>query len=425
MKIRGGALLSKHAPLRIIQVSVGSVKMPPEIESAPLQVILNVSKHLAIMGHEVVILDRKYTKDDLSIEMIEGVQIVRLKVAQIRVRKMPRIINFIIAEFNAAIFAIAVSIFLRRNGSRIDIINLHLTSTGLIICLLNRRLRKKLLYTCHLSQWVFAANTSSIAEKIHLWLDSYLMRRVRKVIALNEAAKYSFISVGKVKATDIVVIPNGVDINFFNPDVGTKEVVKRRYGLEGKTIVLFVGRIAKIKGVEHLVEAANIIVNDFGYKDTMFVLVGPHTYAGVDKPINMVELWENIKKHQLDMNIKLVGAISLDEMRTLYPVCDIFVLPSLGEGDPLAVVEAMASGKPIIGTKVGGIPSKVRDGWNGFLIDPGDERQLADKVKYLLDNVEERHRMGANSRKLAEDEYDWSKVTKRLLVVYETSQYSK
>jgi len=94
-------------------------------------------------------------------------------------------------------------------------------------------------------------------------------------------------------------------------------------------------------------------------------------------------------------------------------------LPSLAEGDPLVTLEAMASGKPVIGTRVGGIPHHIRDGWNGFLIDPANEQQLADKIKYLIDNPEERKSMGVNSRKYAEEEFDWSKVAERLLAVYQ------
>jgi len=94
----------------------------------------------------------------------------------------------------------------------------------------------------------------------------------------------------------------------------------------------------------------------------------------------------------------------------------------LAEGDPLVVVEAMASGRPVIGTKVGGIPQKIKDGWNGFLIEPANEQQLAGKIKYLVDNPEERKRMGANSRRYAEEEYDWSKIAERLLQVYQVNR---
>jgi glycosyltransferase involved in cell wall biosynthesis len=69
---------------------------------------------------------------------------------------------------------------------------------------------------------------------------------------------------------------------------------------------------------------------------------------------------------------------------------------------------------------VGGIPNKIRDGWNGFLIDPGNEQQLAEKIAYLIDNRDDRQRMGENSRRYAEEEFNWGKVSERLLAVYQS-----
>ena len=105
----------------------------------------------------------------------------------------------------------------------------------------------------------------------------------------------------------------------------------------------------------------------------------------------------------------------------MYAACDIFVLPSLAEGDPLVTLEAMASGKPVIGTRVGGIPRQIRDGWNGFLVDPADERQLADRIRYLIDNPDERQIMGANSRRHAQDQFDWKHVAERLSLIYQST----
>ena len=405
--------------MRIVQVSVGSVRMPPKEGSAPLQVIFNTSKHLATMGHKVIILDRKYWKRDPAVEEVEGVEIARLNVVRLPSSKAPGFLRFILAELNAILFALAVSSYLRKNSPNIDIIHLHLTSIGLIVSILNRRLRGKMLYTCHLGHWELVTESLSMFERIHLLLDPYLMRRVRRVIALNESAKSSFISIARVKAASIVVVPNGVDTDFFNPNIEVKEAVKR-YGLEGKSTVLFVGRLAKIKGVEHLLRAAEIVINRFGYRDTLFVLVGPPTFDATEKPVSMEEILSFVRHHQLDKNITLTGPLPLEEVRALYAAADIFVLPSLAEGDPLVTLEAMASGKPVIGTRVGGIPNQIRDGWNGFLIEPANEQQLADKIAYLIDNPDDRRSMGENSRRYAKEEFDWGRIAERLSSVYQS-----
>ena len=405
--------------MRIVQVSVGSVRMPPKEGSAPLQVIFNTSKHLAKLGHQVVILDRKYTKDDLSAGQLEGVEIVRLKVRQVPFGKAPGFVRFFLAELNAALFALGVSSYLRKNSSNIDVIHMHLTSIGLIVSILHRRLRKKMVYTCHLGEWELSERKLGLFEQLNLFLDPCLMKCVSKIIALNDSAKERFVSKSKIDADKIVVVHNGVDTDFFRPDTEGADDARKKYGLDGKLVVLFVGRMSRLKGVENLLKAANILVNRFAYRNVSFVLVGPFTFDPTDKPINKEEMLGYIKQHQLDGNVVLTGSLLLEEVRALYAASDIFVLPSLAEGDPLVTLEAMASGKPVIGTKVGGIRNQIRDGWNGFLIDPANEQQLADKIRYLIDNPEERKKMGQNSRRYAEEEFDWSKVAEKLLKVYQ------
>ena len=405
--------------MRIVQVSVGSVRMPPQEGSAPLQVIFNTSKHLARMGHEVLILDRRYHRYDPPVERVEGVEIVRLRAPMVQFGRAPASLRFVLAELSAALFALAVSRYLRRSASNIDIIHLHLTSIGLIVSLLDRGLRNKMFYTCHLSQWALAAGALRVSERVHLLLDSHLMRRVRKVVALNETARKSFLSFGRVKADRIVVLPNGVDTDFFNPNLEIKGAVTR-YGLEGKLVVLFVGRFASIKGVEYLIRAAYILVRESGCRDAVFVFAGPYAYAGVDEAIDMKQLFDYIKHHRMEDNIVFTGALPLEEVRVLYAACAIFVLPSLAEGDPLVTLEAMASGKPVIGTRVGGIPNQIREGWNGFLVDPANERQLAERIKHLVENPDERRRMGTNSRQRAVEEFGWGAVAEKLLAAYQS-----
>lgn len=407
--------------MKLVQISSGRARVPPEREGAHEIVIFNTSRHLARMGHEVVILDRKYSKDDLPTQCIEGVKIARLDVMKVSSIKARGFISFALNELNVVLFALKVSRYLKRNRQNIDTIHLHLTLIGSILVLLNRGLRSKMVYTCHLGQWTLANSKLNKYERFHLFLDTFLMRRVDRVIALNDIAKERFIYKGKIKADNIAVVPNGVDIEFFNADIAVEETVKR-YGLEGKLTILFVGRLAKIKGVEHLIKAADIMVNEFRYRNTLFVLVGPPAFHATEKSIGMEEILSLIGQHLLEKYVILTGSLPLEEVRMLYAAADIFVLPSFAEGDPLVTLEAMASGKPVIATKVGGIPRQVRDGWNGFLIDPADERQLAGKIKYLVDNPGERERMGLNARRYAEEEFDWRKVAERLSLVYQSRQ---
>jgi len=95
------------------------------------------------------------------------------------------------------------------------------------------------------------------------------------------------------------------------------------------------------------------------------------------------------------------------------------VLPSLADAAPRVIPEAMACGRPVIATNVGGIPTEMKDGESGFLVDPANERQLAEKIKYLIDNPAEAERMGAYGRRLAEEELSPEEMARKLVQVYQ------
>jgi glycosyltransferase involved in cell wall biosynthesis len=409
--------------MKIVQVLNSSMSLSHKAGDAPQTVILNTSKRLAIMGQDVAIIERYYSSTESAIDTVDGVKVIRLG-PEYRAPSgnniVSRLVSFTYSELQMLRYAFNISRYLRKSGGEIDVIHVHLTSLGLMLILLNRRLRYKMFYTCHLGQWEMAQRGLPPFERIHLMIDAYVMRRVNIVIALNATARESFISLGRVKEDKIVVLPNGVDTDFFRPDIRIPEPLLAKYGIAGKVAVLFVGRLARIKGVEHLVRAVDLVVNEYGSKSVAFLIVGPKAYGGIEEPVSMEKMLGYIKRHQLEGNIILTGALPLEEVKALYAVCDIFVLPSLAEGDPLVILEAMSSGEPVIGTNVVGIPHHIRDGWNGFLVDPANEQQLAEKIKFLIDNPEDRKRMGENSRKYAEEEFDWSKVAERLLAVYQS-----
>jgi glycosyltransferase involved in cell wall biosynthesis len=99
---------------------------------------------------------------------------------------------------------------------------------------------------------------------------------------------------------------------------------------------------------------------------------------------------------------------------------DFFVLPSYSEGLPMAILEAMAAGLPVVATSVGGIPEVIREGYNGFLIGPGDVQGLAEKLAILAENPNLRESMGKSSREFAKQELDVKPYINRLVALYES-----
>ena len=101
-----------------------------------------------------------------------------------------------------------------------------------------------------------------------------------------------------------------------------------------------------------------------------------------------------------------------------YAMSDIVVVPSLQEAFGLVVAEAMASGKPVIGSNVGGIPDQIIDGYNGFLVQPRKPKEIAEKILWLINNPEEARRMGMNGRRIVEEKFDINKRIDRLISLY-------
>jgi len=375
------------------------------------ETIVGISKHLAAAGHNVTILDRKYSPADPDIEYLDGIKIVRLKA-----RRFPKFnftVNFVL---NQITFARSVKKYLSKVD--FDIIQTNVSVSGLFLALTNRKLRGKLYYLSQTARRV--KRPLSLLDRMALALENQYVKRTRKTIVQNELAKEMLIKAAKMKSEDVVFISTGTDTNKFNPnfDVGD---IKQRYELNKSVTILFVGRINPDKGVEYLVKAADIVVNEYGYKDVYFLLVGPTgqftSGAGARSPY-LAKVANLIEDYGLKQNVRLTGALPIEDLRKLHAACDIFVLPSLTEAMPTASLEAMASGKPVIGTKIGGIPMQIVDGQSGFLIDSADEKQLAEKIKYLIDNPSKAREMGAYGRKRAKEQFDWAIIAERLLQVY-------
>jgi glycosyltransferase involved in cell wall biosynthesis len=369
-------------------------------------------------GHNVAVADIKESKSDSDIEYIDGIEFVRLHTQKTILSSRNFIMSYFKRRINTFFFTLKVNGYIRKG--HFDIIHLHATLISFILVLLNRKLRGKMVYTVHSPTWFMP--TLGMLDKLVLNMECYLFRRVSKVIARTAQQKDRLIARAKIKPEKVEVLLAGVAIEEFSPEIEISDI-RERYGFDGRVTILFTGRIVPYKGVEYLVKAADIVVNKFGYKKSFFLLIGPIAEHETDRAQYsdyIAKIFNFIKNSGLEANVKLTGAVPYGDLTRLLAAGDIFVLPSLAEFFPLVVCEAMASAKPVIGTRVGGVPDQIKDGWNGYLVEPANENQLAEKIRYLIDHPEERKRMGLNGRQFAEDELDWSRVSQLTLQLYQT-----
>jgi len=227
-----------------------------------------------------------------------------------------------------------------------------------------------------------------------------------KVMVASKAEYNEALGIG-ADVEKLVVIPNGVDTKKFNPNVNG-EVVRRRFGIEGNLVVLFVGSLLPVKGVEYLLRSMPIILSTIS--NVVFVIVGEGFQHDWLKNLS--------RKLGVSKNVIFAGQIQRLMMPYFFAACDVFVMPSLSEGFCNAVIEAMASGKPVVGTSVGGTRDQIRDGLNGYLVEPKNPRELAGRVLLLLSDPKKRKVMGRESREIAEREFSMRLRVTRTLEVY-------
>ncbi|MDD5190860.1 MAG: glycosyltransferase family 4 protein, partial [Dehalococcoidales bacterium] len=297
----------------------------------------------------------------------------------------------------------------------------HTSIVCLARALLTRKLRNKLIYTSHATRRTRdPLIPPKLMDKVALGIADQAILRARAIVTLNAEVRNKIIGSAKIKPEKVSTLPVIVDSNRFSPSVETEET-KKQYGLKGKFIVLFVGRIRPDKGVEYLVKAAKMVIDQTKNKNVQFLLVGPTDEFGshdnTQSPyLDMVKLL--ITSNELQNYVRLTGSVPVEDLRKLYAACDIFVLPSITEAMPVAVLEAMASGKPIIASRVGGVPMQVKAGENGILIRPGDDKELASALDYMISHPEDRLRMGRRSREIAINEFNADTVADKLVEVY-------
>jgi phosphatidylinositol alpha-1,6-mannosyltransferase len=238
-------------------------------------------------------------------------------------------------------------------------------------------------------------------------------------IIANSAYTASLVARTVPREQRISVIPPGVHPERFNlkPDV---EILKKQWALEGRQVILFVGRLARRKGVKQFVEKslARIVRH---MPDVCFVIVGDNpTESLTCQDDTLSEIVATIDEMKLQNHARLLGTLSDDEVVKLYQLCDVVVLPALAspddvEGFGIVLLEAAAAGKPVVATRVGGIPETVEDGKSGILVEPDDHDGLSRALIELLGDDRKRLTSGRYAKNRATERFSWNKV----LTVYE------
>ena len=396
--------------MKILHLYDGHEKVYEGRGSVP-NVVWNLARETANQGHDVTVLERQWeglgpraVHEDVSFRRLSlrtGAQSPWEDVPYEMVSSVGGAARLLLDRTNFAIQALRA---LRQ--MEFDVIHVHLPFAANVIATISPSHRKRMVYTAHIGE------TKERVIEPRFSPDAYLARRVGQTIVLNPEMQSAFEQRG-VSSDRLTVIPNGVDIERFRGVTDDqRQALREQYGLGDEPVVLFVGTVTPRKGVKELIEAATEVMSM--RSDIRLVVVGKTDM----EPQYMNDVRDVLDSSNSDDQVVFTGFIPDEEVPVFYDLADVFVLPSFEEGSSIAVTEAIATGTPVVGSRIDGIRQQIENGVHGLLVDPGDVDGLGTAISSLLDDTEQRASMARALEQRAE-ELSWPRVTERIIDVYE------
>jgi len=385
--------------------------------------ILNQITGLLDMGYDVEVFARFNPKEEKVHSDVEKYKLIdRINYFDMpnnKIRRMLKAIYLVIKNFHKAPLKIlkSLNVFIYGKvalslhlfylilpflGKKYDIIYCHFGTAGILGVLLKEiGITGKLITTFHgfdMSAYILSTNRNTY-KKLFAKGDLFL--------PISEHWKIKLIKLGCDKEK-IVVHHMGVNLEkfkYFDRKKKSGEPIK----------ILTIGRLVEKKGYEYAIKAIKKII--VKYRNIEYIIIGD---GPLENKLKKLVSESGIKKY-----IKFVGAAKQDEVLDFYKQAHIFMLPSITasngdqEGIPVVLMEAQATGLPVISTFHTGIPEVVVDGKAGFLVPEKNVNALIEKLEYLIENPELWPKMGRYGRKFIEENYDIRKLNQKLLKIYQ------
>jgi glycosyltransferase involved in cell wall biosynthesis len=240
----------------------------------------------------------------------------------------------------------------------------------------------------------------SIFDNISLAHDQKVYESVDKIVVNSRYMSRKIVNYYRIDPGKIVIIPNGVTLKRF---LGWN----RSYRLAGFPAILYVGGLREGKGVDILIRALVRIKSE--HPKVKLHIVGTGSSSSYLKALSVQE--------GMERNVIFWGQADYFSIPKFYIGADICVFPSKHEAFGIVILEAMASGKPVVASNAGGIPEIISDGENGILVKPDDPDALAESILTLLRNDTLRNRLSGNALKTAAN-YSWDNIAEKYISLY-------
>lgn len=280
----------------------------------------------------------------------------------------------------------------------IDLVHAHGYKADLYAYTAARGTGVPVLATCH--NWP----DKTLALRFYEFLDHIVLKRFPRVVAVSEGVAQSLRRFG-MPEDRISMIGNGIELDAF---ASAQPTLVEEIGKRDRLVVGMVGRLVPAKGADYLLRAAREILQSF--PKTLWVFIGEGPERG------------NLERLARDLGIEanVIFAGQRQDMPGVYASLDLLVLPSLTEGMPMTILEAMAARKPVVATRVGAVPRIVIPERTGLLTAPANIEDLRDALARLLADAELRRRMGQQGHALVREHYSAESMAENYLHLYQS-----
>jgi glycosyltransferase involved in cell wall biosynthesis len=372
-----------------------------------------IAKKLAERGHTITIYSLKSS-------FVEEIHYDFNNYKNIQIFKVPTMISFPYSRWfilrsrfkylhiiNMILFSALVSIQVLTNHKKDQVIVLQKLGIEALASYLPKSKKRKIIAFTHGD--LMYETRKQFPNSLAVWLmettEKYTANRVDLIFFTNQNEMKNYLDRLKINRNKCVVLYNGIDKNNFNslsPEIKI-EVKKKLHIKESEKVFVNVATIHEIKGHIYLIKAIAKIPQEHR-KELKFLFVG----AG--SPNNLLDI---AKKLNIDHNIMFIGQLRNSEVIKILKSSDIFIMPSLMEGLPISMLEAMCCGLPVIASNIGGIPEIVMD--NGILVPPKNSEKLKDAIVTMLEKFEFYSDKASNAKERIIKKHNWENITDQFM----------
>ncbi len=319
-------------------------------------------------------------------------------------------------------FADGILEFSQRKGQQYDLIHSHYWMSGIAARKLNQAWQAPIIQMFHtlgkLKQRV--AQTEAEAEGEYRIKGEYqAVRSADRIVAATTTERDQLMELYQAGGEKVVIIPPGVDLSHFYPI--PPDEAKEYVGIPmGKRMLLFVGRLEPLKGLETLLRAIAHLRDNGGNQGDICLAVIGGDLDDLEAPQSqeLEKLLQLRNEFDLDRMVTFLGKKDQDSLPYYYSAAEMVIMPSHYESFGMVALESMACGTPVIASMVGGLAHLVEDGVTGFHVPVEDHRALGENISALLKDKALRYRMGHDAFAFAK-KFSWENIADRMIQLYQ------